>query len=444
MKQNKRKSVLITAVVAICLLTAGFWLALPSHYYIRQALIHLMPKIDQYPIFVNRTVKAEDPQSWPLSEYYNKLSIPGKYVKDFDKYGTVAYVIVQNGALLFEQYWDDYSPQSYSNSFSMAKSIVSLATGCAVDDGIIRDADQPVGDFFPQFGSYNGKQLTIRHLLTMSAGVDFQEAYASIFSPVTQLYYGDDLDRVTFGMKQIEEPGVNFIYQSGVTQLLAFVLEKAAGENLSSYVSRKLWTPLQAEQDAVWSLDRKDGFEKAYCCFNSNARDFARLGQLVLNGGRWNGKRIVSEQYITDATTADSSLIFKKYGEINRYYGYQFWLLEKNGIKIPYLRGLQGQYVFIIPERNAVVVRLGHRRAVKETDDWHYPADVDIWLDAAFDMLEETPKHARLIFGGDLMQHIPPNDRSFRQPIYRFASRYVFSSTDISFRRNRCVVCVFQ
>ena len=404
---NNKKKIRIIAIIAGLLFAAGIWLFLPSNYYIRKALVHLMPKIDQYPIFENRIVKARDPQSWPLSEYYNQLSIPDKYIKDFDKYGTVAYVIIQNGELLFEQYWDNYSPQSHSNSFSMAKSIVSFAIGCALDDGAIENVDQPVSDFFPQFKDYNGKPMTIRHLLTMSAGVDFQEAYTSISSPTTQLYYGNNLEKIVFGMKQIEEPGVNFIYQSGVTQLLAYILEKATGENISSYVSRKIWTPIQAEENALWSLDHKDGFEKAYCCFNSNARDFARLGQLVLNKGKWNDKQVIPQQYVTDATTADNDLIFKKHEEENRQYGYQIWLLEKNGMKIPYLRGIKGQYVFIIPDKNAVVVRLGHKSSGNETDEWHYPEDIDLWLDCAIDMLDETPRHARLVFGGDLMQHIP-------------------------------------
>ncbi|MDR1116049.1 MAG: CapA family protein [Tannerella sp.] len=437
--QSAKKVRIVAGLVTFCILSVSLWLAHPSNYYIRRALVHFMPKIDQYPIFENCVVKTGDPQPWPLSEYYNKLSIPDKYVKDFDEYGTVAYVIIQNGELLFEQYWDDYSPRSHSNSFSMAKSIISFAIGCAIDDGVINHIDQPVSDFFSQFGSYNGKQMTIRHLLTMSAGVDFQEAYTSLFSPTTQLYYGNDLGKIIFGMKQIEEPGVNFVYQSGVTQLLAFILEKATGENISSYVSRRLWTPIQAEENALWSLDRKDGSEKAYCCFNSNARDFARLGQLVLNEGQWNGTQIISEQYITDATTADSSLIFKKHEEINRHYGYQFWVLEKNGMKIPYLRGIKGQYVFIIPDKKAIVVRLGHKRSDRETDDWHYPADVDIWLDTAYEMLDETPKHARLIFGGDLMQHIPQvNAAKDNSGVYDYTEsfRYVkpiFEQADLAF-----------
>ena len=208
-------------LVACCI---GVFLALPSNYYLRRALTHFLPKIDQYPIFENRIVKAGDPSPWQQAKAYNTCSIPDKYLPVFNNLGTVAYVVIQDSTLLFEQYWEDYSPESHSNSFSMAKSIVSLAVGCAIDDGMIRDVDQPVSDFFPEFGGYNGKPLTIRHLLTMSAGVDFQEAYSSPLSPTTQLYYGDDLRKIAFGMKEIAEPGINFIYQSGVTQLLAFVV----------------------------------------------------------------------------------------------------------------------------------------------------------------------------------------------------------------------------
>ena len=162
-------------IVFIFMLGIGGYLALPSNYYLRRALIHLLPKIDQYPIFENRVVKAGSPRPWELSEAYNTKSIPERYLPRFEELGTVAYVIIQDNRLLFEQYWEDYSPESHSNSFSMAKSIVSLAIGCAIDDGFIRDVDQPVSDFFPEFKGYDGKALTLRHLLTMSAGVDFDE-----------------------------------------------------------------------------------------------------------------------------------------------------------------------------------------------------------------------------------------------------------------------------
>lgn len=383
----KRRTGGILLLVAACCL--GGYLALSSNYYLRRALVHLLPKIDQYPIFENRTVKATDPAPWKQADGYNSRSIPEKYLPLFEQYGTVAYVVIQDSTLLFEQYWEDYSPQSLSNSFSMAKSIVSLAAGCAIDEGAIQSIDQPVSDFFPQFAGYNGTPLTLRHLLTMSAGVDFDEAYSSPFSPTTQLYYGNDLHRVAFGMKEIEQPGVNFVYQSGVTQLLAFVVEKATGEPLSTYVSRKLWTPMQAEEDALWSLDKANGTEKAYCCFNSNARDFARFGQLILNGGSWNGKQLISPSYLEEATTPDQRLCFKAHNEPNNCYGFQFWHLTRKGMEISYMRGILGQYVFIIPDKKAVVVRLGHKRSDTYSAQ-HYPDDIDTWLDAALDILGNT------------------------------------------------------
>ena len=377
-------------LLALCCI--GGYLVLPSNYYLRRALIHLLPKIDQYPIFENRTIEAGAPQAWIQSEDYNKLSIPEKYLPVFDELGTVAFVIIKDSSLLFEQYWEDYSPKSHSNSFSMAKSIVSLAIGCAIDDGFIKNVDQPVSDFYPEFQGYNGKVLTLRHLLTMSAGVDFDEAYSSPFSPTTKLYYGDDLEKIALGMKETEEPGVNFIYQSGVTQQLSHIVEKATGENISSYVSRKLWTPMNAEEDALWSLDKKEGIEKAYCCFNSNARDFARFGQLILNKGSWNGRQLVSESYITEATTPDTCLTFKEYNETNHCYSFQFWHLTYKGMEIPYMRGILGQYVFAIPELNAVVVRLGHKRSDTRSAQ-HYPDDIDTWLGAAVEMIQESTEN---------------------------------------------------
>lgn len=370
-------------LIACCI---GGYLALPSQYYLRRALIHLHPKIDQYPIFDNRVVAAGDPVPWQEAPAYNTRSIPDAYLPVFEELGTVAFVVIKDSTLLFEQYWEDYSPASHSNSFSMAKSIVSLAIGCAIDDGFIRHVDQPVSDFYPEFKGYKGKTLTLRHLLTMSAGVDFEEAYSSPLSPTTQLYYGNDLKKITFGMKEIEEPGVNFVYQSGVTQLLAFIVEKATGETLSSYVTRKLWTPMQAEEDALWSLDKPGGMEKAYCCFNSNARDFARFGQLILNKGSWNGRQLIPESYLKEATTPDSSLCFREYDEPNSQYGFQFWHLRYKGMDIPYMRGILGQYVFVIPNKNAVVVRLGHKRSDTRTDQ-HYPDDINTWLDAAMDII---------------------------------------------------------
>ena len=385
---------LVVAVAAVL-----FW---PGNYYVRQALLHLMPKIDQYPIFENRVVKAGDPMPLPYASGVNGRRIAPRFEEDFSRYGTVAFVVLKHGQVWAEQYWEGYSDTSHSNSFSMAKSIVSLLVGCAIQDGYIRSVDQPVGDFLPEWGAFEGDTLTIRDLLTMSAGVKWDESASSLFSTTTEAYYGKDL----WGLAQreilIEKPGVYFNYQSGVTQILAFVLKKATGKNIADYASEKIWTPIQAEEDALWSLDHEGGMEKAYCCFNSNARDFARLGQLVLQHGYWYPRRgnasdsvaarisVVDSAYIAEATTPATYL--KARLEDGRevpctMYGYQFWMLDYKGLDVTYFRGILGQYIFVIPALDAVVVRLGHERSDTYNVDQDYPVDVDIWLEAALDLL---------------------------------------------------------
>ena len=383
-------------VVLYLLLTllagAGIFLSLPSNYFVHRALINWMPKIDQYPIFENRVVKAQTPQPWEIVPNIESKKIPVEFESDFNKYKTVAFVVVQHKKIIFEQYWNNYSQTSLSNSFSMAKSVVSLLVGCAISDGYIKSVDQPVHDFLPQWTSFDGKTLTTKDLLTMSAGVDWNESSTSLFAKNTEAYYGKDLWKLTQTEKLIEKPGVWFHYQSGVTQILGYILQKATGKSVSNYASEKIWTPIHAEQDALWSLDKKDGMEKAYCCFNSNARDFARLGQLILEKGKWGKTQVVDSNYIKEATTPATWLKFKQKlrpGETTyrepipcSFYGYQIWIVNYKGLKIPYFRGILGQYIFVIPELDAVIVRLGKDRDKEYNVEQEYNKDLETWLDA--------------------------------------------------------------
>src|ERR1035437_1007969 len=338
MKPNQKSffQKLILCLLLVLTVGAGFFLIFPSNYYIVRTLIHLQPKIDQYTIFENRLVKADDPHPWEFVPDFEKNQIAPEFAPDFKKYETVAFIVVPHNKIVMEQYWNNYSPLSLTNSFSMSKSIISLLIGCAIADGKIKSVNQPVSDFLPEWTSYDGKVLTIKDLLTMSAGVEWDESYNSLFSKTTQAYYGNDLWKLALTEKLVEKPGVRFYYQSGVSQILAFILKKATGKNIADYASEKLWTPIQAEEDAQWSLDHKDGIEKAYCCFNTNARDFARLGQLILNNGDWNGIQVVDSNYIREATTPATWLKFTRKlrpGETTyrepipcSFYGYQFWL----------------------------------------------------------------------------------------------------------------------
>ena len=327
--------------------------------YVQNLLRYQFAGIEDYQIFESLTVKAGQAQAWEKAEHYNRAEIDSPTLKTIESFDPVAFLVIQDGKLLYEQYWKGHNEGAYSASFSMAKGIVSLLVGIALEEGIIQSLDQAVADFIPEFTKDERREISFRHLLTMTSGLDWDEAYSSPFSPTPELYYGDDLYKQMTNLKLKHRPGTVWYYSSADTQILGIALERALGQRLSDYASEKLWQPLGAEQDASWSLDRENGTIKNNCCFNSTARDFARLGQLVLQKGKWHGKQLVPEAYLSEATRPYPNLQDEQGNPID-YYGYQFWIADFGDQSSPFFNGIMGQYMFVLPEDNAVVIRLGN------------------------------------------------------------------------------------
>lgn len=378
----KRRSIYILIFLAVMLLFVI--ILIPGHY--RRALVYGHANIDDFKIFNNREVPNAGVIPWEYDSLYYTSKINPEQLAQFDAFGTTAFVVIHNQKIIHEEYWDGASDTTRSNSFSVAKSVVSLLIGCLLDEGKIKSLDQPVTDFLPEFKNTNGFTLRVKDLLTMSSGIDWDEGYSSLFSPTTKAYYGGQLSEQMLELSVKDEPGKVFNYQSCDTQLLALIVMKVSGKSLSEYASEKLWKPLGAEHPALWSLDGTDGVEKAYCCFNSTARDFARIGQLVLDSGQFNRRQIVSKAYLVQATTPATWLTGEDGKPLDNY-GYQFWMLTHLGQKVIYARGILGQYIFIIPSLNMVVVRLGTARSEEKLHD--VPKDVFTYLDAAFSMVEK-------------------------------------------------------
>jgi CubicO group peptidase (beta-lactamase class C family) len=369
-------------IIGICLV---FYLLAPD--YLLGALQRLGPRIDDYTFFENRVIEAGKYDPWAIDEEYNNFSFPESIRVKIEDLNPVAFLIIQDEKIKYEEYWDGYNENSLSNSFSAAKSVVALLIGIALDEGKINSLDQPVGDFITEYAEGSRKDLTIRQVLTMSSGLDWEEKYTTPFSTTARAYYGSNIADLVTDLEVVEKPGVYFDYLSGNTQILAMVVESATGQRISRYASQKIWKPVGASQDALWCLDKENGMEKAYCCFNTNARDFARFGQLVLNNGIWDNEVVISADYISDATTAKDYLLDKRDNNPVDFYGYQWWIVDYRGYKIPYMRGILGQYVFSIREKNAVVVRLGHDRSSEYIG--RHPKDVYLYLDAAFEILDQ-------------------------------------------------------
>ncbi|MFO7723169.1 MAG: serine hydrolase [Bacteroidales bacterium] len=362
----KRKKCLLITTIILCILTVVFFL-LPD--YSRQALIHWNPDTDDYRIFYNNRVENGTPIPWPIAVEYNKTA-PG--IADLDslmQYDPLAFLIIRDDSLLFEQYYNGHMVQSISNSFSTTKTIVSMLIGCAIKDGYIGSIHDPVLKYLPDvFEHPTDPALTIGHLLRMSSGFDYDEAYASPFSATTRSYYGRDLVGQMKELKQREAPGRNYDYIGANTQVLAMILTSVTGKSLSAYASEKLWKPVGAEHDALWSKDREDGIEKAYCCFSATARDLARLGKLLCDSGMWNGKEIIPMDYFLEMVKPSSDIMEE--GKPVTFYGLHVWLTQWEGIDVVYARGIKGQFIIVIPSKDIIIVRLGEKRSDQRTG-WH-------------------------------------------------------------------------
>ncbi len=370
------------------LLVLNVFILVSGNLYIYKAVSNTLlkgrlgPSPDEYAIFSNREIKASVEQKWAIAKNYNWYKIPADVKTQFETYKPIAFLVIKNDSIQYEEYWDTYTEHSITSSFSMAKSFVSILVGCAIDEGKIKSVDQAIGDFIPQYNEGENKKVTIKHLLNMSSGINFDEDYINPLAYPARGLYGDDITKLTLSYKPTSEPGKKFEYLSGNTELLAFVLEKATGKKLSDYASEKLWQPMGASSNALWSLDHENGTEKAYCCINSNARDFARFGKLYLDSGRWNGKQLVNEEYVLNSIKP-ADLTNKEGNKID-HYGYSWWLINYKGHQIFYARGILGQYVISIPDKNLVIVRLGHKRSKEKMGE--HPKDVYLYIDAALNM----------------------------------------------------------
>lgn len=372
-------------ILAVLTVLVGSYALLPT--YLQNTICHLFPDIEDHQFFENREVKAGNPVPWQKATDYVQHSLLKSERDTLEHYKSVAYLIIQNDSIVYEEYWDGYGINSLSNSFSVAKSIVGLLIGIAIDEGFIESVEQAVGDFIPEYNTPPNSQLKIKHLLTMSSGLNWNESYANPFSMTTKAYYGEQVNQLVLNLKVVETPGEEFNYKSGNTQLLSLILKKATGKSLSAYASEKLWAPLGAENNALWSLDKKGGDEKPYCCFNSNARDFARLGKLILNKGEINGRQLVPAKHIKESISPSLHLIDHEDKNSVDFYGYQWWILHHGPDTISYARGIYGQYIFALKNQNAIVVRLGHERNKSKIN--HHPAEVYSYISTAKRILSQ-------------------------------------------------------
>src|SRR6266536_3273363 len=203
---------------------------------------------------------------------------------------TRAFVVVHRDRVVYERYFGGSGPKTLETSFSVAKSFVSALVGIAIDEGRIGSVDDPVTRYVPELAARDQRftRITLRHLLTMSSGLRYQESsFPSPRGDDTSTYYGIDLRKEALEHTKIEQaPGHRWHYNNYNPLLLGLVLERATDMPVADFMASRLWQPLGAGSDASWSLDSKrSGFEKMESGLNATALDHARFGLLFLHGG---------------------------------------------------------------------------------------------------------------------------------------------------------------
>lgn len=334
----------------------------------------------------------------PATDEANSLNLPEWWpIKDkrydfaeaMEKSKTVAFIVIRNDSILYEEYFNGYDRESIVTSFSVVKSFVSALMGIAIEEGYVDSVDDPITKYLDYLEDPAFAKITIEHALNMESGIDFNESYYSPFSDAAKFYYGRQLEKYLTKLEVARPPGESFQYRSVNTVLLAQIIEKATGMPLNEYMTTRLWEKLDPEYPASLSMDKKDGIAKAFAGLNARAIDFAKFGRLFLNEGKWQGEQIVPVDWVRKSGQLDAGKDFHQYS-------YQWWkprYYQSYSDTVTYTEpyrivdsssgngklvvkpvdyysavGHLGQYIAVVPEKNIVAVRFGKKEG---NLDWY-------------------------------------------------------------------------
>jgi CubicO group peptidase (beta-lactamase class C family) len=278
-----------------------------------------------------------------------------------DEVETTGLLILKDGQTVFEEYWRGNDATTQSVSFSVVKSFVSALMGIAMEEGAIGSVEEPVTKYAPELAGSAYDGVRIKDVLQMSSGARWDETYSDPQSDINRfgrlLVSGTSLDAFAASCRPERKPGTYNRYNSTDTHVIGMVVRNATGRSLSDYLREKLWEPLGMEADAFWVVDNT-GAEFAGGGLNAVLRDYAKLGQLYLNGGDWHGRQVVPAEWVKASVTPDAPHVTPGVREsalLPSGYGYQWWVPNDSGVYSAI--GIYGQYIYVDPNRRVVIAK---------------------------------------------------------------------------------------
>ncbi|MDE0799393.1 MAG: serine hydrolase [Rhodospirillaceae bacterium] len=332
-----------------------------------------------YPSWIapTETVRGNFVDALPTAEPQDRV-LSDQAITDLVTYaeqlGSFSLLVHHKGAVQFETYWRNFGPDDVTETYSMAKSVLGIMVGFALEDGAIGSIDDLVTAYVPEWSGTDREPMTVRHVLHMASGLEHHSFNFKLdqnpFGKALRLFIGTDMEQSILRFGLDAPPGTEFTYNSANSQLMMMILQRATGRSYADYVSEKLWRPLGSKDASLW-MDRTDGMPKAYAFFQARPRDWLRIGLAIKNGGTVDGKQVISPDWLSQMQTPSTN---------NPKYGIQMWIGSPYvperyynsstpfGVKqaeafltddVVFFDGGGGQRVYVVPSADLVIVRTG-------------------------------------------------------------------------------------
>jgi CubicO group peptidase (beta-lactamase class C family) len=319
-----------------------------------------------------------------VEEIFQGITGAENWNRFLEENSTQAFIVIQDGTVVYEKYFNGTQRDSTVTSFSVAKSLTSALIGIAIDEGFIDSVNDPITTYLPELAERDPRfnDITIRHLLLMASGLEYEGFRPLLFNSddILTTYYPDQRKISLENTHIINPPGVDYRYNKYHPQLLGMILERTTGMTVTDFLQTRVWDKLGMEFDGSWSIDSKTSdFEKMETGVNARAIDFAKFGALFLNGGNWQGKQVISKAWVDESTQPlyppNYDDYYSEWYELlpgEGHYKYMWYsLVSEDGSYDFAAEGDKGQFIYVSPLNHLVIVRNGIGYGIASEEWFH-------------------------------------------------------------------------
>ncbi|MCZ4242968.1 serine hydrolase domain-containing protein [Pedobacter punctiformis] len=370
------KKILLTVFLLILLFAVILFI---WHPYLIRVLKYRTPDAETYKIFPQATVHKSDAAfhfirtGKPRNDLDTLHVLDGTNqaitLKDYIKTGKInVFLVIRNDSILYERYAGGYTDSTLTTIFSGAKSMISIMIGQALAAGKIRSLNDKVTDYIPELKSNPAfNEIILKNLVDMKSGLDFQDALGGIIkaflSDEAKYYYTHDMKAELMKVKLVNKPGTVWKYKSIDPILLGWVLEKATGKSVTQYFEENTWRKIGTEYNATWGLDHKNGLANTASRFQVTAIDFAKIGRLYLNKGKYNQTQVVPEPWVNESGSIGTEKPASAKGWQKSAHHYLWWIPQTGDNGDYAAEGMLGQRLYIDPKTNTIIVQFADHGA---------------------------------------------------------------------------------